>query len=98
MIADIIPTKKLPKSLSLLSYKIPPDLEPKIKLGQLVTIPLRNTITQGIVYDIKKSAHLPYALKNIISLVNPKPIFSSHQLKLFSQLADYYHASTSLLK
>ncbi len=96
MILDINPIKKLPKSLSILSYKSPEDLEDKIKIGQLTTIPLRNSITQGVIYHIHKTNQLPYPLKNIINLTNPQPIFTPNQLKLFIQLADYYHVSASL--
>lgn len=96
MIADIIPTKKLPKSLSILSYAIPHSLKKQVAIGQLVNIPLRNSITTGVICHIKKDKRSPYPLKPIISLPNPKPIFTPAQLKLFISLSAYYRVSASL--
>lgn len=97
MIIDIMPTKKLPRSLSLLSYQVPKDLRKKIKVGQLVNIPLRNSITTGLIAKIhKQSKPTRYSLKNIISLVSPKIIFTNNQIKLFLELSNYYHLSASL--
>jgi len=96
MIVDIIPTKKLPKNLSILSYRVPLKLEKQIILGQLVNIPLRNSITTGVINAVYKNKHFPYPLKNIISLVNSKPIFTTNQLILFNELAQYYQVSSSL--
>ena len=96
MIVDIIPAKKLPKNLSVLSYKIPNDLEAKIKIGQIAAIPLRNSFAIGAITAIKKILRTPYPLKYVASLVSEKPIFTLPQLKLFRELAEYYHASASL--
>lgn len=96
MLVDIIPTKKLPRSLSILSYRLPAELASQIQIGQLVNIPLRHSQTQGVVADINKKSRAFYKLKNINYLVNPKPLFTPQQLKLFSQLAESYFTSASL--
>ncbi|PIP28712.1 primosomal protein N' [Candidatus Kuenenbacteria bacterium CG10_big_fil_rev_8_21_14_0_10_39_14] len=96
MIVDIIPAKKLPKNLSVLSYKIPNDLEAKVRIGQIAAIPLRNSFTSGAITAIKKTLRTPYPLKYITGLASEKPIFTLPQLKLFRQLAEYYYTSASL--
>jgi len=96
MIADIIPTQKMPKNLSILSYQVPKNLRRQLKIGQLATIPLRNSTTTGVIARLHKLKRLPYPLKNIIQLINPKPIFTPHQLKLFTNLAQFYYVSSSL--
>jgi primosomal protein N' (replication factor Y) (superfamily II helicase) len=96
MIVDIIPTKKMPKNLSVLSYTVPKDLEASLNLGQIATIPIRNSTTSGVIVNIYKSKKFPYPLKNIINLASTKPIFTKNQLELFQRLADYYHVSASL--
>src|SRR3989338_3426743 len=96
MIVNVIPAKKLPRNLSALSYKIPDALEAKIKVGQLAAISLRNSFTSGAISEIKKIKKTAYPLKYIAGLINEKPIFTQNQLKLFRELAKYYHTSASL--
>ncbi len=97
MIADIIPNKKLPRSLSVLSYLVPKNLEAKIKVGQLATIPLRQDLVTGLVVALHANqATRHYPLKYLSSLVNEKIIFTPDQIALFILLADYYAASASL--
>ncbi len=96
MIAQIIPTKKMPRNLSYLSYHIPPHLQNNLTVGQLVTIPLRNSTSTGVVYHIQKQSLYKNKLKSILEVVDIKPIFTKKQLQLFSQLASFYFVSPSL--
>ncbi len=97
MIADIIPTQKMPRNLSSLTYRVPPDLRKKIKVGQIVKIPLRHKIIEGAVLAIKKKADRPYRLKGIKEIVQLAPIFTGQQLSFFDELAKNNFVSTSLL-
>ncbi|HOZ36637.1 MAG TPA: primosomal protein N' [bacterium] len=97
MIADIIPDKKLPRGLSRLSYAVPKKIEAKIKVGQLVKIPLRQSVVIGVVAALSPSPGFSrFPLKTLIGLVNEKPIFTQTQIQLFSALASYYAVSSSL--
>ncbi len=96
MIVDIIPTKKMPKNLSILSYQVPSSLKKQINIGQLINIPLKNSNIIGVVNSTYRHKHFPYPLKNINNIIHPKPIFTINQLKLFNTLAQYYQISSSL--
>ncbi len=95
MIVDIIPTKKMPKNLSILSYQVSSNFK-KLNIGQLVNIPLKNSNIIGVINSIYKYKYFPYPLKNINSIVHLKPIFTINQLNLFNNLAQYYQVSSSL--
>ncbi len=96
MIAEIIPTQKMPRGLSSLSYIVPAKMEKQIRVGQLVNMPLRHKLVQGVVATMHEKTQNNYKLKYIHSLVSPKPIFTHQQLKLFTELADYYCTSITL--
>lgn len=97
MIADIIPTKKLPRSLSALSYLVPENLSGQIKVGQLVTIPLRGSFTTGVVANLhSKRPPRHFTLKYLTSLASDKIVFTNQQIQLFSLLSKYYLSSASL--
>ncbi|OIO17338.1 primosomal protein N' [Candidatus Kuenenbacteria bacterium CG11_big_fil_rev_8_21_14_0_20_37_9] len=100
MLIDVIPTKKMPRQLSVLTYKVPADLAHKIKVGQLVKIPLRNSIAAGVVSKINLNSEKvnlnPQYLKSIIGLVSFEALFTENQIKLFLELAKYCFISASL--
>ncbi len=97
MIIDVIPAKKMPRQLSLLSYRVGADLAHKIKVGQVVRIPLRNNLIMGTVAAIDKKIKInPRFLKNIVEIITPQAVFSENQIKLFLELALYYSISATL--
>lgn len=96
MFTQIIPTKKLPRGLSELTYRLPADLQKSANIGTLATIPLRDSTTTGIITEFKKNVHLPYSIKSILDIPHCQPIFTPQQLKLFKALAKYYRVSASL--
>lgn len=55
MITKIIPLKRLPKSLDLLDYAIPPELQNRAGIGQLVRIPFRRSELFGLIFDLDKN-------------------------------------------
>ena len=96
MIAEIIPTKKLPRQLQSLSYLVPKDTQNKIRVGQLVSVPLRSSFVPGLVASLGKKTLAPYRLKHIRELISEKIVFTPQQLSLFLDLAKYYAVSASL--
>ncbi len=96
MLADIIPTKKMPKNLKQLTYQVPSKLKNQLVIGQLVEIPLRSSINSGIILKFYHQKTLPYKLKNILQPISAQAIFNLQQLNLFKLLANYYYVSLSL--
>jgi len=99
MIIDVIPAKKLPRQLSRLSYLVPKKIIPDIKIGQLISVPLRHKIETAVVANVNQTTTTrlkPGILKYIIKINCHKPVFTPMQLQLFAQLSQYYFISESI--
>lgn len=92
MIAHIIPIKRMPRTLGLLSYSVPSTLQHDLGVGQLVRIPLRESSIYGLVFSIEQN-HPKEELKAIDDIVYTTPLLSQTQLDLMIQLADTYAIS-----
>ncbi len=96
MIAEIIPQIRLPKSIGIFDYQIPKELELKIKLGQVVTVPFRKRPVDGLVYNLKKSTSIKKPLADILTIKEEKPLLTWQLIKLINLLTKYYHLSPAL--
>lgn len=92
MIAHIIPIKRMPRTLGLLSYSIPKALEKTIDVGQLVHIPLRQSTIHGLVFSIEDTDR-EEELKPIEGIVHDTPLLHSVQLECIKTVADMYAIS-----
>lgn len=79
-------------SPKLFTYKIPEKLEAKIKIGQLVKIPLGKKETKGIVFEIKKTKPL-FKTKDILEIIDKNPLLTGSQVRLANWLSLYYFSS-----
>jgi len=95
---DVIPVTRIPHTQTqILSYFFGPDLAP----GSLVLIPLGKRREIGVVLgsrdldkmQIKKA---DFSLRNIIKVIDEKPILTSQQIELALFLGHYYFASPGL--
>jgi len=97
MIAEIIPQIRLPKSIGVFDYKIPPELESKIKIGQIVTIPFRQRQIEGVVFNLKKTSSLKKKLASIVAVRSDQIIITKTLIALIKKVAKYYYFSPALL-
>ncbi len=75
------------------TYEIPKNLEGKIKIGQVISVPFGKRNPFGIVLSVNNN--LPTTIKNIkpvISIILEKPILLPYQIKLLKWLSGYYIA------
>ena len=95
---DVIPVTRIPHTQTqILSYFFSSDLAP----GSLVLIPLGKRKETGIVLgsrDIDKMQikKADFSLRNIIKVIDEKPILTSQQVELALFLGHYYFASPGL--
>ncbi len=89
--ADII----LPISVQgSFTYKIPEDLFSFIKIGCRVVVQFgKNKIYSGIVINIHNQEPENYQTKDILSIIDQKPIINNIQLKFWQWISDYYLCS-----
>lgn len=99
MIAEILPSTKLPSSvkLEIFSYKIPQKLEKNIKVGQIVEIEFRHKKIQGIVTDITENSTIDAnKLKEIIKILDPDSKITPMQIDITNFIAEHYFINKTL--
>lgn len=87
MFAEII--SHVPKPLT---YRVPTPLSKKIKVGQIVRIPLGKTEKNGIVIGFTQKTNLAY-VKDIKEIIFEKPFLVPHQIELAKWASVYYLSS-----
>ncbi|MBI4948256.1 hypothetical protein HY844_01705 [Candidatus Berkelbacteria bacterium] len=90
--AQIIIAKR--SSTQELTYFVPERIIPYIKVGSLVSVPVRNKILSGVVTAFKKNvpAQIKSKLK-AIEKIDKEKVISSLTIKLFEQLSKKYQCS-----
>lgn len=75
------------------TYKVPSDLEGKIKIGQLVLVPFGKRNPTGIIVSlVTKPSIIVKNIKPITSILLEKPFILPYQIKLLEWLTSYYMA------
>ena len=98
MIAHVIPAKRMPLSFPFFDYTVSEPDQSRIKIGQLVKIPFRNTEEFGIVYEIDTQTPIKTKpLKTISSIVFEQPLLHKQQLDFLTEISDFYHVSLGFL-
>lgn len=76
------------------TYKVPLDMEEKVKMGQIVKVPfgLRSKPVEGFVLDLKgeEEIKVSFKIKNILSVENEEPVITEDDLKLINFLREEY--------
>lgn len=79
---------------SVLTYAIPDTLDSKVQVGACVAVPLRERKAIGYVVAITdKPQGLPegIAVKPVLEVLSPEPLFDELLWQLAQQIARYYH-------
>ncbi len=97
MTIDVIPIKRMPRSLSELSYNFDINKEKEIiEPGMLIEIPLRNKVILGVVKKVDKNSYKK-RLKNAGALIYDKPLVSKSLLSLIDYLNENFCQSKATL-
>ena len=74
------------------SYIIPQNLKPVIKIGQAVLVPFGNRKSSIVAFVAGFSDYLEEGIKakEIIKIIDTKPVFSLDYLKILDWIANYY--------
>ncbi|MFA5052173.1 MAG: primosomal protein N' [Patescibacteria group bacterium] len=93
LFCEITLSQRFPKQLGIFDYSVPGHLQPAIRHGQLVHIPFRNSVREGVVIRLKKQSIAGKKIKPITDIIRPNPILTSEQLQLAEWLAQKYFVS-----
>ncbi len=78
-----------PVNLRPLTYKCPEHFSGQVKAGMIVSAPLRNITSKGVILSVNAAA--PSGLiKEFSSIESDSPVFGKGMLKLLSWMSDYY--------
>ncbi len=92
MIAAVVPVKRGKITLPFFDYVVPDDLADKIKIGQLVEIPLRSKNESGVVRSLAHTSSIKN-LKYINKIIHERPFFNPESLKFLEEISELYHTS-----
>ena len=91
MFVDVILPLNLPNTLT---YGVPLELQPKIKLGVRVEVKLgKNKVFAGLVKKIHEQQPEGYKVQPILSVIDKVPILQTWQLKYWEWIHHYYMQS-----
>lgn len=82
-----------------LTYTVPAEIIPYLKIGSLVAVPVRQRISSAVVVGLKSrvSSDLKAKLKPILRLDRKRPAFTASQITVVEKLAEFYAASRSVV-
>ena len=73
------------------TYKVPEELMSQIQLGMRVLVPFGGKkIYTGIVLELHDNAPNDFVAKEVISILDEKPILPEEQIRFWNWLSDYY--------
>jgi primosomal protein N' (replication factor Y) (superfamily II helicase) len=75
------------------TYLIPKELEKQTKVGVRAVAPFGKRTLTGFVVNRSKTTSLKDDIKQIIDIIDEKPIVDKDGLKFYQWLADYYLCS-----
>ena len=64
------------------TYKVPPNLEKDIEIGKRVLVPFGNQKLEGFILKIEDNNNFDYELKEIIGIIDEKPVLNKELLLL----------------
>ncbi|SKB00152.1 replication restart DNA helicase PriA [Prosthecobacter debontii] len=73
-----------------LDYAIPEKLEKSVRVGTRLTVPLQQQRVTAVVLEILDSPEGNTRLKEILSVVGSRPMFTSGLLRLANWISEYY--------
>jgi len=76
------------------TYKVPEELQPEIRIGMRVLVPFGGKkIYTGIVFELHGNEPVSFIAKEVISILDDKPIVQQEQIRFWNWLSDYYLCS-----
>lgn len=73
------------------TYKVPEELMSEIQPGMRVLVPFGGKkIYTGIIFELHDNAPENFTAKEVISILDDKPILPEEQIKFWNWLSDYY--------
>ncbi len=82
MIVDVLVELKTQGIDQTFSYLVPKELEKEIEVGKRVEVPFSSKTLEGFILRINENKEIEYKLKEIIKIIDEKPILNEELLEL----------------
>ncbi|MDD2203010.1 MAG: primosomal protein N' [Bacilli bacterium] len=92
MTVDVLVEVSVGNQNQMFTYNVEQSLQPKIKTGIRVIVPFGSRKLEGFVININNTTDIEYDLKNIIEVVDEKPVLNEELLDLGNYMSDFYLA------
>lgn len=93
MYAEVILSQRFPKSLGVFDYVVPPSFSDRITVGQMVRIPFRKSVVDGVVVKLKDSPVAGKHIRPLLDIVEISPVLTHLQLELAEWISQHYFVS-----
>ena len=93
MYAEVILSRRFPKSMGVFDYKVPESLLGRIRVGHLVSIPFRKSVAEGVVVRLKENPFPGVSIKTLTGITDDPPLLTDQQLQFAQWMSDYYAVS-----
>ncbi len=90
--AEIAVNSPISRGSASYHYRLPPDLE--VQVGQLLWVPFGPRRLQGVVLSLLESTDVE-GVRDVLGLVDPKPVLSPTQIQLARWIVEHYRCSLS---
>ncbi|MCX6807172.1 MAG: primosomal protein N' [Candidatus Berkelbacteria bacterium] len=96
--AEVVPNTKTNLANQTFTYKIHPEILPRLKIGSLVLIPFHNRKIEGIILNFHKTKMgiEETKLKKITEIIHEEPVIDKSRLELAKWMSQHYFAPLSL--
>ncbi|HLC99872.1 MAG TPA: primosomal protein N' [Patescibacteria group bacterium] len=96
-IAEVIPFVRLPRTIDVFDYQIPPELSDSIQEGSIVSIPLRKQNVFGLISRLKETSSVPINKLRAVDRIVVDGFLPSEQMALLSWMSSYYRVSRTII-
>ncbi len=97
----VIVVGRMPLDLPFFDYSVPSELQTKLAVGQLLSVPFRGKQHSAVAIAFPKTPPVRngklVALKPITAILNNQPAFSEAYLNFLAEMADFYAVSPGFL-
>lgn len=82
MFVEVLVEIKAKRVDKTFTYSVPNDLKNKIQIGKRVLVPFGKQKIEGFILNIIENKNFDYEIKNIIEIIDEKPVLNRELLKL----------------
>jgi primosomal protein N' (replication factor Y) (superfamily II helicase) len=75
----------------IFTYEVPDTLSEQVEIGKRVLIPFGKRVVTGFCLGFSKNSEVK-GIKDILDVLDDKPVFDEKRLKFFKWMASYYFA------